>query len=197
MFDFDGVLVDTLMLSYEISGEVNTDVSLDEYKNAFNGNIHAALGKGKFKMPHPNFPERYHERTRELLVPSEIQTLVRDLSTRATLAVVSSTESRSIKKILERASLLDCFSDILGSDVDSSKVAKIKSLLTMYSINPPDTVFVTDTCGDVYEARETGVPAITVTWGFQTREMLEKSQPFRIVDTVRDLEEALAAFLVQ
>lgn len=45
MFDFDGVLIDTLLPCYKINVEANEDLDMEEYKNMFNGNIHTSLKK--------------------------------------------------------------------------------------------------------------------------------------------------------
>jgi len=68
-FDFDGVLVDTLDVGWTINKEVKKDMSLEEYKNLFNINVHDSARD----IHHPNRYERYDFYTRELKVPPILQ----------------------------------------------------------------------------------------------------------------------------
>ena len=49
IFDFDGVLVDTLIMNYEISKEVNENLSMTDFRSLFNGNIYDSLKNLKRK----------------------------------------------------------------------------------------------------------------------------------------------------
>lgn len=52
---------------------------------------------------------------------------------------------------------------------------------------PKDAVFITDTLGDIREARECDIDSIAVTWGFHERKTLEKGNPIVIVSDPREL----------
>ncbi len=188
LFDFDGVLVDTLLVCYSINAEIHENLSLEEYKTFFLGNIYSAIRKdGTPKISLPEFPELYELRTREIIIPEILKSILKELSDSYILIVISSTHTKQIKKILERENVLECFTDILGSDVERNKVIKINSALEKYNISSKDVVFITDTVGDVKEARECGVEAIAVTWGFHDKETLEKVNPIAIVDDPKNL----------
>jgi len=79
--------------------------------------------------------------------------------------------------------------------VHESKVHKIKLLLEKYSMSPENTIFVTDTLGDIKEAQECNVPTLAVTWGFHARETLEKGNPTKIIDHFEELEPAIHEIL--
>lgn len=194
-FDFDGVLVDTLMMHYGISKEVNKDMPLDFFRSLSNGNIFRSIQDNPDYVPHPQFFERYEAESRELIVPTSIADLVRKLREHYTLAIISSTPTALITKILKQTGLHDCFADILGSDLHTSKVVKIKMLLEKYKVAGADTVFITDTVGDIKEGRECGVKSIAVTWGFQGQETLQKADPDKIVSTPEDLAKAVEEIL--
>ena len=194
MFDFDGVLIDTLILSYEISLEVNEGVNLSEYKDRFHGNIIESLKEhdGTFNS-HPEFFKKYTAGARELKIPTGLLKVLEDLKNKddVFLAIVSSTPSQYIKDILEREKASNYFRDIFGSDVNKSKVIKINSLLEKYDIKPDDAVFITDTVGDIKEARECNVKSIAVAWGFHERERLESVNPLKIVDNPTELMDVI------
>jgi phosphoglycolate phosphatase len=112
---------------------------------------------------------------------------IKNLSEQYTLSIVSSSSSSYIKNYLEKRNILSCFLDILGFDVSADKTIKIKSLLEKYGIGSKDTVFITDTLGDIVEAEKCEVRSIGVTWGLHDRKTLEKGSPEVIIDDPRDL----------
>jgi phosphoglycolate phosphatase len=192
MFDFDGVLVDTLLTCFTVSQEVNEDMSLEEYKGFFEGNIYNAIRKnGEPRKINTDFINRYSTLTRTLTVPSELKQVLKTLATNYIFTVVSSTQAVLIREILERESLAEYFDDILGSDVHKSKVVKIQMILEKYAIKSQNCAFVTDTLGDIKEAQECSVPSIAVTWGFHDPQTLQKGNPAYIVDTPEELLEAV------
>lgn len=191
LFDFDGVLVDTLVMHHAISQEVNKDLSLDEFRDLFNGNIFDSVKNSLTVKQHPRFFERFEEESRELKIPKSLKDSIHRLNKDYILAIVSATPSSLIAKILKQADSYEYFSDILGGDIHTSKVIKNKMLLEKYEVASKEAVYITDTVGDVIEARECGVQSIAVTWGFHEIEALKKAKPAKIVSTPEDLVKAI------
>jgi len=197
LFDFDGVLVDTLGIAYGINVEAQPDLSLETYKSFFEGNIHDAIKDGK-KRHIPDFDEKALAQTREIKIPEALRQMVAEISKYSVLTIVSSSTTRLITGIIEKEGLMPYFSDILGSDVHTSKVEKVKTLLAKYSVSPDDAVFITDTLGDIREAEKCGVKSIAVTWGFHEESTLAKGNPVQIVHTPEELLHAIErAFMVK
>ncbi len=183
MFDFDGVLIDTLLACYSINTKVNDSLSIEEYKSFFEGNInHSFRWDGTPRSKHPDFFTEYNEGTRELKIPLVLKKVILELSKKYRLTIVSSTITKSIEDILRREDLNDCFEDILGNDIHASKVIKITSLLEKYHQKPEESLFITDTLGDIREADTCKVCSIAITWGFHERATLEKGNPAVIID---------------
>ena len=196
MFDFDGVLVNTLAMGYAINREVDTEITLPQYQKFFNGNIFKAIKEIGFKG-NPDFFRRYAEEARSVTVPIEMKEYLRSLSDEYILSIISGSPTAAIRGILKKESIEHYFSDVLGYEVDPSKAVRIRSLLTQYEVEPKDTIFITDTNGDVYEARECGVKAVAVTWGFQTKEMLAESNPMAFADSLPELDEKVKDFFLE
>ncbi|OGI73811.1 hypothetical protein A3D42_03275 [Candidatus Nomurabacteria bacterium RIFCSPHIGHO2_02_FULL_41_18] len=194
LFDFDGVLVDTLIMSYEISKEVDNDLSMPAFKSLFDGNIFHSLNNHPTIKQHPDFFGRYAEKLREFTIPQSLKDLVRKLREEYQLAIVSAIPTHLINEILNRENAL-FFADVLGGDIHTSKVYKIKILLEKYAIASQNAVYTTDTVGDVLEARECGVKAVAVAWGFQEEATLQKATPAKIVHTPEALLEAVKEIL--
>jgi len=116
---------------------------------------------------------------------------IKNLSSKYFLAIVSSTSSSYIKSYLKERGAFSSFSDILGSDFALSKLERMKNLFEKYNLTAQDAVLVTDTLGDITEAKEIGMNSIAVTWGLDDRKTLEKGKPVAIIDDPRELENAI------
>jgi len=192
LFDFDGVLVDTLGITYSMDVEMNQHLSLEEHKSFFGGNIHNAVRKNGAPINYSSdYDKIYRIKTREVKVPDKLKELVKKLSKEYNLVIVSSTPSTTIREILEREGIASYFNDFFGSDVHKSKVIKIKMLLEKYKVPPEEAVYITDTTGDIMEARECGVKSIAVTWGFHDEKTLLKANPEKIISNPGDLVKAV------
>ena len=193
MFDFDGVLVNTLAMAYGINTEVDKELTLPQYRALFNGNIAQMVKKTGF-TGNPDFYRRYAEEARTITVPAEMKDLVRLFAKNYTLSIVSGSPTSAIREILQNENIIECFSDVLGYDVDESKVVRIKMLLSQYAVDPKETVFITDTAGDVFEAAECSVRSIAVTWGYQDKETLSRAEPMVFADSATELTAAVEEF---
>lgn len=120
-----------------------------------------------------------------------MDTYVKSLCGNYKLFIISSSYGSYIKDFLKSSGLDDCFSEILGLDVHSSKEVKIKNILEKYGTAPSNAVLITDSLGDIREANTCSVPSIGVTWGISTKEILEKGNPVEIIDDPRNLVEAI------
>jgi phosphoglycolate phosphatase-like HAD superfamily hydrolase len=52
---------------------------------------------------------------------------------------------------------------------------------------PKDCIFVTDTIGDIKEARHFDILSIAVTWWYHPRKLLLSEKPYQIVESPREL----------
>lgn len=185
LFDFDGVLVNTLQFSYQIHKDKNENFTWQRFQDFSNGNFHEefqkALTQERFVLV-DDFYGKYNDKLREVRINEILHDTIVYLSKYYTLAIISSTETVHIKEFLQREKLIDYFSDIVGSDIHTSKVVKITMMLEKYHLSSSDTVFVTDTLGDIREASVCNVSSIGVTWGLHDALTLQKGSPIAIVD---------------
>jgi phosphoglycolate phosphatase len=196
IFDFDGVLVDTLGIAYSIDKESNENLSVDEFKSFFESNVYDAKRTDGTPVNYRHdYDSVYISRTRELKIPEILKIITRDLSSDYILSIISSTTSASINHILQREGVLTLFQDVAGRDIHRSKVFKIKMLLEKYKIKPENAVFITDTVGDITEARECGVKSVAVTWGFHDEKTLRKGEPDAIVNSPENLIKSIKEIL--
>lgn len=195
IFDFDGVIADTFSLCFKIvdSREYITE---PEYRRRFEGNVFDA--KRKFKDPNTtleSFDAHYAPEVMKCETFKGIADAIKALSEKYTLVIVSSTDTVSIDSYLKSVNLRHYFKEILGSDVDRSKVKKIQTVLKDYKAEPADAIFITDTLGDIKEGDHCEVESIAVTWGYNHAEVLKRGRPYAIVNEPAELVQKVTEFL--
>jgi phosphoglycolate phosphatase len=201
LFDLDGTLVDTRAASWQLFSETNLAFALgidsrEAFFRAFEGNFFESLAK---MCPDPaqaaavkaHFMELLRTRYHPALIPGMVD-VVRALAPQCTLAVISTNGIEAIRRILVGAGIATCFSHVFSGDVEPRKSVSIRRFLgdqryAAHRMCSPayqdgdavggtlaaqDVVLVTDTVGDVVEAREAGVRAIGVSWGMHGEQKL-------------------------
>jgi phosphoglycolate phosphatase len=196
LFDFDGVLVDSLGL-YEKSVNVCLErigkpriASREEFLDLFEENFYGAIAKRgvdvdefmlAFKAVTPTLDY-------SLARPfSDLIPVLAELKKRHGLVIISSNSSFAIRLMLAKFGFDPYFDDVLGADFNFSKIEKILYAKGHYGTNGGHTFYVCDTAGDVREAREAGVKTVAVTWGWHPRKRLQRARPDAMIETPEGL----------
>ena len=184
IFDFDGVIHDTLDLVYEISRQIH-GISLEEYKDFFNGNVYqnAGIGDEEAKL----FLAMQAEGFRKLQIERHIREELLKLKDEYELFIVTSNSEPILNEYFENNGIMDVFKRVLGVETHKSKVEKFRILMNEHGVEPETSVFITDTLGDILEANKAGLRTIAVDFGFHERERLQKGSPHTIISDFRDL----------
>ena len=181
IFDFDGVIVDSFDVAFEINRLERPSITRERYQAKFNGNIANAKHDDE-KVKEVDFFYEYGERFKYLDIDQNIKDSIITLSKDYKLFIVSSTTNSIIEEYLKRHGLLDAFTEILGFDIETSKVKKFNMIFAKYSITPNQTIFLTDTSGDINEAQEAKINFIVgILGGYQNEDSIRKANPNAIV----------------
>jgi phosphoglycolate phosphatase len=196
LFDFDGVLVDSLSL-YEKSVNICLErigkpliASREEFLDLFEDNFFSAIAKrgvdvGEFMAASKAVtPALNYGVVRPV---TELIPVLAELKKRHGLIIISSNSSFAIRLMLAKFGFESYFDDVLGADFNFSKIEKILYAMGHYGTNGGHTFYVCDTAGDIREAREAGVKAVAVTWGWHPRERLERARPDAMIEQPGDL----------
>lgn len=196
LFDFDGVIADSLSFYEELVRtcleQAGTPVikTREEYLDLFDGNFYESLrAKGVDTTVFNNTaiaiaPEMDYSR----IVPfHDLLPVIHKLREHNTLLVISSNTSSAIRSFLSRYEYDGIFDDILGADFMLSKSQKIKHAVEKWHAHRALTYYVGDTAGDIREGKAAGIRTVAATWGWHPRERLKKSKPDYIVDSPDDL----------
>jgi phosphoglycolate phosphatase-like HAD superfamily hydrolase len=192
IFDFDGVVADSFNIAFEVSKMKRPTLTLESYKDKWKTNI----GKAVFTEPESDikidFHVEYAKKMKALKLSPIKKKALEDLSEKYNFHIISSTYTQTIKDFCETSDILQYFGDILGYDIEASKVIKFQTLLKRHNLDAKELIFITDTVGDIEEAREVGIRTIiAVGDGYQDKEVLEIAHPTYLIDSIANLKEVI------
>lgn len=180
-FDFDGVIADSLTIAFTVAQMAKPYLTLDRFKSYFNGNINEERKKDKSVIK-IDFDKEFGKHFEKLDIEDQKKLIIQKLSQSYPLFIISSTATYIIKEYLQRHGVLSCFTEILGNDVHASKVEKFAMIYEKHKIEPKNVMFITDSLGDISEARESQIENIVaILGGYQDEKTLKQGKPTKIV----------------
>ncbi|MDD5068583.1 MAG: HAD hydrolase-like protein [Candidatus Pacebacteria bacterium] len=204
LFDFDGVIADSSEVSWDLNKKICATITRERWLEVFDGNVH----DWDKNTAHWHSPDCKHEifdwfaeyaplmQQRVVIFP-RVSGVVKKLAEKYTLFIISSSPTYLIEEFMQKNAIREYFADLLGNDVHTSKVEKIRMVFEKYKILPEQCVFVTDTVGDMREAREMDVDSIGASWGYHEHARLTKGNPYRIVHEPEALISAVSDYFAE
>ena len=186
VFDLDGVISDSYDLALEVYRLSRPTMTPERFEKLWDGNIR----KAKFEDKEINKIDFFKEidlRYQKLGIRTNVKDGIKILSQQFQLFIISGSSNSTIKNYLSKHSLIDFFTEIFGFETHYLKDVKFKMLFDKYNLKPDEVVFITDTAGDVYEAKKANVKNIIGILGFQPYNSLKKSKPTIIVNDFNEL----------
>jgi len=196
MFDYDGVIVDSLDIFATTFLEASracgyTGIKTHEQVvSLFDGNffetlVHLGLSAHKIDEI---LGDAHNRKVRKYLAKVKpfhgIHESLKIISSRNVLTVITSNDSQLVWQFLEKENIA-CFDDIVGADKERSKMKKIQKTMERYPDLP--AFYVGDTKGDMIEGRQAGAVTVAVTWGWHGVEKLAEGTPDHMVHTPAEL----------
>lgn len=106
------------------------------------------------------------------------------------LSIVSSNSLDNINAFLEK-NQLKLFDNIQSSRGLFDKHVTIKKLISKMGAKKDEVIYVGDECRDVEACKKVGIKVISVLWGFDSKDLLEKEAPDFIVSNPNELPEII------
>lgn len=205
VFDFDGVLADSLESLYRINflsaQSLKKELSKDQYVSGFEGSLNQRLASilelnqtqaDAFASKKTElFPQHYNTQTIQLFDFSK--ELISNASDQGELWILSTAPENRIRNVLDSTDSTKYFKKIIGQ----SKQSKSFFLEELVQRNPNSEVFfITDTTGDVQEAKKVtaAVHTIAVTWGFHASELLISEAPDMLAREPKDILDYIGTY---
>lgn len=188
LFDFDGVLVDTIEI---FSEAVNVACSELGYPADFTSNhlrdiqqmsiaeiVDAARIDpditGDFIA---RIDQALLQRVHRIQMFEHMADVVVHVSKFAKLGIVSATSVSVIHQVLANHGLSAYFDDVVGGDMPGTKVAKIRTIIRKNRSLNQHACMIGDTVSDVEQGKEAGVKTIAVSWGWHVLEKIRSTCP--------------------
>lgn len=197
LFDYDGVIVDSLYTMFGIFNSICGKYNLkkidnkDEFVELLDSNFYETLKQKGVSGEVVNkliidIRDRVTRQAESINLFAGIANVVNILSETYQLIIITSNLTQVVEDLLISKKITK-FADVIGADQEKSKVKKILQVKSQYP--QAELYYVGDTIGDIGEAKQAGIVTIAVTWGYHSKEKLKKSNPDYIVDSTQELIE--------
>ncbi len=105
------------------------------------------------------------------------------------LFIVTSNTHDNVMAFLKANELQSFFSDIKTGSSLFKKSKDIKHIISENNLVKKETVYVGDETRDIQAARRARIKVVSVSWGFNTRHILERQRPHFLIDNAEQLLE--------
>ncbi len=208
IFDLDGTLLDTLA---DLAGSVNYAMqkyslpthSLDSVRQMVGNGVTVLMERAipggrsfaEFENCLNDFKEHYEVHKKDLTMPFPgIMEFLKDAyGSGYQMAIVSNKFDLAVKGLCQ-----DFFSPYITTAIgESAQVAPKPAPDTVFKAmeelhaQPAQCVYVGDSDVDIMTAKNAGIPCISVSWGFRSRQFLQEHGADVIADTVADFRNML------
>jgi len=202
LFDFDGVLADTLGDLLQFGQETCDELGVKHTAthddlNSLEIMSFATYGQQLEVPDHlvDEFVRRCLAKFGTKQSPPDIfkglDDVVRELSTGNVIGVITGNSSENVKAFLAEHGLSNHVRAIFGADFPGTKSEKISLAKKEFATQGEETFMVGDSASDIHAAKQAGVKSIAVTWGHQSAETLIRARPDFLVHSPRELHEVV------
>ncbi|MBU0578919.1 HAD-IA family hydrolase [Patescibacteria group bacterium] len=204
VFDFDGTIADSAQATIGIFDQLSKEFNLGK-SGRYLFDIYREKGARELvkelKIPLRKLPtllKRYREESariiKDLKPIRQVDGMLEKLKNEGfALGILTSNSGENVGKFIEKNKLF--FFDFIyseGSFFGKDKV--IKKMLKNQHLDSKQTIYVGDEARDIDAARKAGIKVIAATWGFNSDEILKKSNPDYLVNNPKELVEIVKKF---
>jgi len=199
MFDFDGVLADSLdsfcvAMEEAFAGIARPDLATREQvltlldDNWFVSLARAGVTAAEARTVEDIFAAALSPPTLLRCFPG-VPAMLERLARRHLLIVITSSTAAIVNGFLAAHELAGV-EQVMGAEVDTSKVRKIERAVATHE-RALRYWYVGDTTGDILEGRKAGVRTIGVAWGWHGAKRLRTVSPDHLAGTPQELAEII------
>lgn len=193
IFDFDGTICNSVAASVGIINKIIQKhgygkIGVKELKKIGIKGLTRSRNIPIIKVPKIAAEYRkYVERINEKAVPfREIKAVLNKLSRNHTLGILTSNKKENVQSFLDKHSL-NYFNFVYSEKDIFGKDKKLNKIMKKYNFKENETYYIGDETRDVEAAKKLNLKTVAVTWGFESKELLKKSKPDKIITKPDDL----------
>lgn len=203
IFDFDGTIADTVPHIFEAASELAVAHGL-KHLTREDFEMLRGMTPGQiisyFKIPLYKIPALVREGQQKLkkhmtdvsYIKGMPETLVQLITDGYTLGILTSNSTENVEKFLHDNKLVP-FHFIHSQKNLFGKDHALKQVMKKYAIRVQDAVYVGDEVRDVEACLKIGLDVVSVTWGFNSRNVLSKLNKGFIIDRPEELPGVLSS----
>lgn len=203
IFDYDGVIADSLPVVFQIYDRIGEHFGIKEFKNLKDGNffdVHwpshfnkvGVTSKETLDQAEKFFAEELAKLNKQIELFENVDFIVKSLSKKYKLGIVSNAIKVSIEQKLKEKNLLHYFSAIIGHEhkVLKPDPRQLMICMELMGVKPEETVYIGDMEGDILAARNAKLnKVIGASYGYHSPHRLKNADI--IVDRPEMLLEVL------
>ncbi|MEK7287610.1 MAG: HAD-IA family hydrolase [Elusimicrobiota bacterium] len=184
VFDFDGVLADSLDTIIEITNRVGGEYGLPRLDR---GGVRAMGLTGLMRMSKistlrlPFFVRKIRLGLAEMMgqVPLHqgMASVVSELARYFNLGILTSNSQDNVNRFLEHHSLRRHFSYLFCGSSLFAKHESAVELIKAKGLDRSESIYVGDEVRDIVAMKKAGLPIMAVSWGFESEELLRPHGP--------------------
>ena len=202
LFDFDGVLCDSLSLVVDIANSVSIELDgngelcskkIGELENVTFPEIArlTAVSDEQLQEFNERLFKKLAARSIDLCLFPGVAEQVEFLSIHNTLGVITANHSSIVSSILDRAGILNKFSKIVGAEHPGTKDSKITSFANEHIRNFRNLWMVGDSKSDIKAGKLAKAHTLGVAWGWQPEQVLKEMKPSAMAHCPEELAPIL------
>ena len=200
IFDFDGTLADTFALGSQLINEYADQLGYKQIDFAANKDKSARelikmSGVRFWQIPGliRFFRKKSVERAAEVNAFDGIPDLVRRLHDNGfQLGIMTTNSAQTISIFLQKYGLTDLFTYIKP---EISLFGKKRAIRRARRHLKSEIIYIGDEIRDIEACRAVNVPIISVSWGFNSTEILEKNNTGKVVNTTNEVYNLLSQII--
>ena len=202
LFDFDGVLADTLDDLLNFAREVCAQLGLPRNPTPADLEVLDTMSfvdyGQQLKLP-PQYIDafvsqclqRFNQRSRPPEIFEGMRQVITEAARHNTIAIVTGNTTPTVNEFLKENNLREHIKLIIGVEQKGTRPEKIERALRELGQGEKAAYMVGDAVSDIRAARETSTKSIAVGWGHQSPARLMTAAPDYLVDSPQELLELL------
>ena len=196
IFDFDGTIAESEVL-FKVMNELSLSFGYAKIKKSEISSLRKMTISelmNKFNISFLKLPsiirkakKLFREKIKEVKpilgmddVLSELEMLDYDL------IIVTSNNKTTVEEFL-KIHKINCFRKIYGNASLHNKAKLLKRVIAKEKLNKNYTFHVGDEIRDIDAAKDVGIRSVAVSWGFNSREVLQGNNPDHLLDDPKEL----------
>lgn len=197
VFDFDGTIANSITIGLKVVNSIIAGLGMDEITE---NNFEIIRGKPYYdiikmiNIPIWQIPklllqlrDKMKENLHDVHPYRYMPYVLTELQKEGYRLFVLTSNSRDIVEDFMRAHAIEVFEDIYSEKNIFGKAAAITQLLKLQGIQKNDVVYIGDEVRDIEASKKAGIPVISVTWGFNSEDILKSHSPSAIAHEPKEL----------